>query len=233
MKSFKQTLNEIEMAAWRDSGKTVPPKEEKNEEYLGEMSMMPTHKAYALIKQHTMAGESIATHGKQIAERIRRKIGAKYVQVIDHDSIRHESEFVLDDTMLFEEATPMTMDDVKAEWLKVFPNSGFNTRAQFGNSQHARLFLTKDSSECANGIRENDPLTYSITFENGIFKENDIGLYVKPKSQYLALSREKMRVKTIKEVTAEKLAKRFKEVRGFVMTYANDLKAPKFDITTK
>lgn len=70
---------------------------EKKKEDISEMSMMNTKKASDLIKQHTLEGESLTTHKSQIAERIRRKIGAKHIQILDHDSIRHESEFILKD----------------------------------------------------------------------------------------------------------------------------------------
>lgn len=106
----------------------VPVDESTEDIDISEMSMMNTAKAKQLIQQHTQEGESLETHKSQIAERIRRKIGARHVKILDHDSIRHESEFVLPSDEEMSEALRLqkSYDGGKGKTAKVYKDAEWN-----------------------------------------------------------------------------------------------------------
>jgi len=122
---------------------------------------------------------------------------------------------------------------VKDAWMHVMPNSAVSARKILGGWTF-RFFLTKDQSECANGIRDNDPLYYAAHFDrDGTFKESHGYLLVKPTVPNMAYSSERFRLKSTKNPTYEQLVKRFTNVRNFIMSNADKLKDTKFNIADK
>jgi hypothetical protein len=136
------------------------------------------------------------------------------------------SEFIV------ENATLEEVEMIKSAWTQVMPNSTVYARKVMG-THFFNFLLSKDRSEVANGILENDPLSYSARVDDGVFKELSGSLFVKPTEPYMAFGREKFRLKTIKNPTREQLVKRFTDVRNFIMSNADKLKDPKFNIEEK
>ncbi len=130
----------------------------------------------------------------------------------------------------------MNKQNVADCWMAVFPNSSFSHMGSISVDGPGTFTfrLAKDRTEVSNGIMHNDPLYYMGGLEeDGSWVDLSILLLVKPTVPNMVYSSEKMRRKTIKNVTPEKLVKRFQEVRTFVMNNAANLKDPLFDITTK
>lgn len=103
------------------------------------------------------------------------------------------------------------------EWKKVFPHSEpYPQRGCMGSSIiYFRGYLSADRNECPSNIRENDPLYYRGDYnsETNSYKEKACSIYTAaPAGSYMALGRANLRLKTIKDVTPEKLAKRFKQI---------------------
>lgn len=135
---------------------------------------------------------------------------------------------------LQEETIILSADEVKAAWLKVMPNSECSPRIVMGSTYY-KFYLSKDKSETSNNIRENDPLSYSGHVDkDGTWKDDGAQIYVKPpEGSNLVYSREKIRAKSIKGVTPEKLVKRFQEVRKLFTDNIPNLKNIHFDPKTK
>lgn len=130
----------------------------------------------------------------------------------------------------------MTPQDIQQCWNEVFPNSN-GTVTQIMGALFLRGHLAKDLDECPNRIIDNDPLVYvgciRESSDGYVWSETNAHLYVKPVEFNRVYSSVHLRKKTIKNVTREKLTKRFQEVRQFVLDNAHNLKNPMFDITTK
>ena len=130
----------------------------------------------------------------------------------------------------------MTPQDIQQCWNEVFPNSN-GTVTQIMGALFLRGHLAKDLTECPNRIIDNDPLMYVGCIREDVgghtWSETNAHLYIKPVEFNRVYSSAQLRRKTIKNVTREKLVKRFQEVRKFVMDNAANLKDPLFDITTK
>jgi hypothetical protein len=126
----------------------------------------------------------------------------------------------------------MTPQEVMDCWHAVFPNSMVSTTTSFG-AHGFRFMLAKDLTECSNRIAENDPLMYGGIIRDGNWSEAYSHMYVKPTEPNRVYSSVKLRAKSIKNVDAKKLTKRFQDVRKFVMDNAHNLKNPLFDISTK
>lgn len=75
--------------------------------------------------------------------------------------------------------------------------------------------LLRDGEQISKST-QNDPLRYSGWLEGTTYKEDRAGLFVRPpEGANLVYSSTRLRRKTIKDVTYEKLVKRFEEVREF------------------
>jgi len=134
------------------------------------------------------------------------------------------------------EGSALTREDVIGIWKKVFPNSTALSGKTFGGGDSFKFKLAKDKTEVANGIWENDPLSYSAFLEeDGSWKEHSLNLHVAPpEGSHLAYGSESMRKKSTKKpVTAAMLEKRFEQVKEFVTANAGNLKNPSFDISSK
>ena len=119
-------------------------------------------------------------------------------------------------------------------WEKVFPNSMMlSSRACLGDSWFYKGKLAKNRNESANGILDNDPLFYVFEIEGDTYKEHHNSIYIKPNSPYLVYSSEHMRKKTIKNITEEKLEKRFQEIKAHIVANKDNFIHLLFDINTK
>ena len=129
----------------------------------------------------------------------------------------------------------MNKNQVIECWLEVFPNSrAWASDSHFGGDFTGfGMYLAKDKSECANGIIDNDPLSYAACIENNTWSEDRLYMFVAPTNKYHAYSSVKLRKKTIKNVTPEKLIKRFQQVREFIMANKDDMINLQFDINDK
>jgi trehalose/maltose hydrolase-like predicted phosphorylase len=115
-------------------------------------------------------------------------------------------------------------ENIKQAFLNVFPNSHISVSAGILGSEafyvSARLFKP---DEWANGIAQNDPLTYHFNIDNNVYTETGLNLKVKPTKSYLYCDSAKLRKKTIKDCNGEKLEKRFKEVKEFIKSNLPDV----------
>lgn len=132
----------------------------------------------------------------------------------------------------------MTNDEIINTWNQVFPKSAISCqKACFGeNDYYFKGRLGKDKSEFANGIIDNDPLNYMFNVENNTYKEYNNSLRIAPtpeEGKYLAYGRSKLRMKTIKNLTKEKLFKRFREIKLHIYQNRNNFKGLLFDINEK
>jgi hypothetical protein len=113
-------------------------------------------------------------------------------------------------------------------WNEVFKHgtTKMHTGAIFDEISYIKGYLSASSKECPSGIRENDPLYYSAHYdcESNIFKEVACMIYTAPPAgSHLALGSEKLRCVTIKDVTPEKIAKRFEKIlRELVLPNINN-----------
>lgn len=133
------------------------------------------------------------------------------------------------------EPTPLTYQEVADAWKQVFPHSSVSVSKAFGGGYTFKFRLAKDESEVPNRILDNDPLHYTALLDtDGTFEEYHGHLYVKPpEGANLVYGSEKLRKKTIKNATLEKVLNRFRDVRKFVLSHANELKNPMFDVKEK
>ena len=115
----------------------------------------------------------------------------------------------------------MDSDTIKQAWLEVFSNSHASSRTIMGSTCVA-LYLQKPE-EWANGISNNDPLVYKLWIEGDNVRESDLHVYTRPeKGSNLVYKSVGMRRQTIKQADHDKLVRRFKKVRDFVIS--QDLK---------
>ena len=118
-------------------------------------------------------------------------------------------------------------------WKEVFPLSSCGV-IQMNSMVFFTMYLARDNTEVANGIMLNDPLSYRATIEGNDYVETDLGLFVKPEpGSHLAYDRVKLRKKTIKNVTEEKLLKRFRDIQAWLIIHHHRIKDPLFDLDKK
>ncbi|MFA6198880.1 MAG: hypothetical protein WC679_00540 [Bacteroidales bacterium] len=133
---------------------------------------------------------------------------------------------------------PMTAEEIKVIWAKVFPNSFLSIgKGALGGGLYATGYLAKDKSEFSNGISNNDPLRYRFNIDNGVdYEEDGASLLQNPeKGSFMAFSSVKLRKKNIKKIDAKKLEKRFQEVKAFVKANVGNMPdySELFDINSK
>lgn len=110
----------------------------------------------------------------------------------------------------------ITALDIQNAWLEVFPESSAQIRTIL-YSTSVTMHLAKDASECTNQILENDPLKYVCWISGEDVKEDRVYiLTVPPKDSNLVYASAKMRRKTIKNATYEKMVNRFRQVKEFI-----------------
>lgn len=119
-------------------------------------------------------------------------------------------------------------------WGKVFPNSlMLPSKACLGDSWFYKGKLAKNREESANRILDNDPLFYVFEIDGETYKEHHNSIYIKPNSPYLVYSSEHMRKKTIKNITEEKLEKRFREIKAHIVANKDNFIHLNFNINEK
>jgi hypothetical protein len=94
--------------------------------------------------------------------------------------------------------------------------------------------LARDRSECSNGILENDPLNYMFEIDGEQYRETLHSLYIRPDNPRLyAYGRVKIRKRNIKELTPEKLLKRFEQIKAVCVENKNNFINLCFDLNEK
>lgn len=129
----------------------------------------------------------------------------------------------------------MTHEEITNLWKKIFPNSNvLISKMCFGNGLHYRGILAKDKTEVSNGIIENDCLHYTFTIEEWAYQEYHRPLiYIRPENKYFAYSSVKLRRKNIKNITLEKLEKRFLQVKQLIIENKDNFINLQFNINDK
>ena len=112
----------------------------------------------------------------------------------------------------------MNTMQIAQAWLEVFPN---------GHARYSKAALTEGEffinsylqkpEQWANGISQNDPLSYVVRFDSKDLEELGCSLLTKAApGSYLVYGHVKLRKQTIKGVDEKKLIKRFQRVRDMV-----------------
>lgn len=129
----------------------------------------------------------------------------------------------------------MTHEEIKNLWQKIFPNSNILiSKMCFGEGLHFRGILARDKSEVSNGIIENDVLHYQFTIEAGNYEEYYAPkIFIKPDNPLYCYSSVKLRRKNIKNFTADKLEKRFLQVKNMIIENKDNFKNLQFNINDK
>lgn len=132
------------------------------------------------------------------------------------------------------ETKTLTNEEIKALWVDIFPKSMMLCRkACLGDSYFFDGKLAGNINESANRIIENDPLNYGFEIDGDTYKEYSNSILIKPDNQYMVYGRSHMRRKTIKNVTLEKLRKRFLEVKKHIVDNKDNFINLEFDINEK
>ena len=130
----------------------------------------------------------------------------------------------------------MQPDEIVKVWKEVFPNSKISpSKAALGGEGHYfKCYLAANKQECINGYFENDPLNYMFSIDERGYKEHSHSLSIKPpENSYLAYGRAKIRAKSMKEPTLEKIKKRFLQIKKLVEENKENLINLCFDINEK
>lgn len=132
----------------------------------------------------------------------------------------------------------ITKEEITQTWKEVFPNSLIIiVKGTIGVEYlSCKGKLAKDANESANRILENDPLYYRFSISDGNYEEYCCLLYVKPdpiKEPYNVYGSARLRKKNIKNVTLDKLKKRFEQVKAHVVANKDNFKDLLFDINDK
>jgi len=115
----------------------------------------------------------------------------------------------------------MESEAIKQAWMEVFPNSYAASKTVMG-STCIRLYI-QNPDQWSNGISDNDPLTYRVWIEGDNVRESDLHILTRPpEGKNLVYGSAKMRKQTIKSADYDKMVKRFRKVRDFIM--AQDMK---------
>ena len=105
--------------------------------------------------------------------------------------------------------------------------------AFLGSGLTCKGILANDISECSNRILQNDPLNYGFSIINGQYEEYHSGIFIRPSKPNLCYEFVKLRKKNIKNITTEKLKKRFKQIKKLVVDNKDNFINLQFDINTK
>ena len=120
----------------------------------------------------------------------------------------------------------MDKETVKQIWQDVTNGRLMSAnKAALGDSYFYKGYHAKDRAEFANGISQNDPLNYMFEIDGDLYRETMLYLLIKPEpGSYLAYGRAKMRSATIKNITPEKLRKRFEKIEQFLQDNKENMK---------
>jgi hypothetical protein len=111
----------------------------------------------------------------------------------------------------------MTPSEVKALWLTTFPKSDATASSILG--EHIVKLYLQNKAEVNNGIRENDPLQYSLWLNgDGSIQFNPAVFYVKTKTNWKAYDTVYTRKITIKAPTAAKISAQFAKVKELIVS---------------
>ena len=128
----------------------------------------------------------------------------------------------------------MNCEQIKQIWLEVFPKSAiYGRKGCLSEDFYYGATLSAGKHEVYNGIIQNDPLDYIFYIKEGHYIEDRISLFIKPDNPIYAFGRVKLRKKTIKNVTPEKLKKRFLELKEKIVENKENFKQLEFDINEK
>lgn len=128
----------------------------------------------------------------------------------------------------------LTNEKILEIWKKIFPHSLMIIRkASLSEYYFYDGFLAENKTECSNGYLDNDMLNYRFEIDNNIYKEFCCSILTKPENNLYCYGRQKLRKKTIKNVTAEKLEKRFLQVKQLIIDNKDNLKNVMFNINDK
>jgi len=126
----------------------------------------------------------------------------------------------------------MNNEEIKALWMSVFPNSHAVVNiGPLGGGVYIKGYLQKPG-EWINGISHNDPLSYTGWVNGEEYKEDGTMLLRRSNVPHMVFSWARMRKKTIKQITPEKLLKRFQEIREFVRANLENM-PERYDIRGK
>ena len=119
----------------------------------------------------------------------------------------------------------MTKQEVINAWLQVFPKSMGTARSLLSDENEFCFagYLIANKNEAINNIIDNDAFKYTVWFDDeGTAKESMLHVLIKPESSFLVYSSASMRKKTIKNVTHEKLIKRFTDIKNWLQDNKNN-----------
>lgn len=120
----------------------------------------------------------------------------------------------------------MDKETVKQIWQDVTNGRLMSAnKAALGDSYFYKGYSAFNKSEFVNGISHNDPLNYMFEIDGNLYRETMLYLLIKPEpGSHLAYGRAKMRSATIKNITPEKLRKRFEKIEQFLQDNKENMK---------
>lgn len=112
----------------------------------------------------------------------------------------------------------LTKEQVFETFYNVFPNCLITAqKACFGDSLYYTVTLGNNDKEFPHGYRDNDPLSYRFEIDGNTYRELCVYVFLKPEDTFHVYSSKSLRKQTIKSLTLEKLEKRFKKVKEFLV----------------
>ena len=113
----------------------------------------------------------------------------------------------------------MDLSTVRKVCNETLPNFGVWFRKSYlGSGNLVTITLANKQSNFPNGYMLNDPLGYAFMLEEGNYEEGHApSICVNPKEAFLYCSVEKIRRKSIKGITEDKLKKRLLQVKQLVI----------------
>ena len=104
---------------------------------------------------------------------------------------------------------------IKETWLEIFPNG----HAQIRKILDGYSVILLIQNEWHNGIMQNDPLSYWVRIDGENAKEFQLHCLTRPpEGSNLVYKTVRMRKQTIKNITKEKLIKRFSKIKEWLKT---------------
>ncbi len=123
--------------------------------------------------------------------------------------------------------------NIKELYMNVFPKSHVaGNNGHFGGDDLYIRGYIQSPDEWINKISNNDPFNFMIIYNpiTNVYQERELSLIVKPTRPNMVYGHVKMRKKTIKNVTPEKITARFEQIRDFIKSNLPDAA---HDITDK
>jgi len=131
------------------------------------------------------------------------------------------SELIINSKLTVNE---IAVANIKNAYMTTFPLSFISVSKGFLGS--AELYIKgyiQTTGEWSNNISNNDPLNFIATYNpiTKVYKEENLSLTIKATNPHMAYGSVKLRKKTIKNATPEKLANRFVQIRSFIQDNLN------------